>query len=138
MSLKTYRQVEFANKKIVSLASLFQFNTYQNLLCGLPTTPFNASICNRLKDEVKEFFDVDAFYLIPPLEIEIPINGTYKLGTPMQLPSITCIAEFFCFESCTRLILAWYQNDFALPIDEEILQKIKLIVWEETANEFDI
>ncbi|MHB8901764.1 MAG: hypothetical protein ACYC6Y_23660, partial [Thermoguttaceae bacterium] len=71
---------------------------------------------------------------------EIPIayerEQPYPFGTPAKLPRIECIARFVRpqfardkTKDLSQLVVIWYQDDFAFPVDEEIAEKFKAINW---------
>jgi len=117
------------------LISLHQFYTYEGLYAGLPTEELNEKIMSSLKNLAKKIFYIDGFYLIPPEQTPIPYSGEYRHGKPSGMPPITCLAK--CYSGATALTIAWYQDNFAFPIDAEILEKIKEIPWSEVAGETD-
>lgn len=66
----------------------------------------------------------------------------YPFGIPAQLPGVICEARFRSLEpareeSCdySWLTIVWFQNDFAMPIESDIQDKIKVLDWESLAND---
>ena len=58
----------------------------------------------------------------------------------MELPSIKCIAEFgsnSIGELGSRLTVLWYQPHFAMPIDDQVVAKLKTLNWSELAEAID-
>jgi hypothetical protein len=82
-------------------------------------------------------------YLIPPIETPIEIDRKYPFGTPASIPGITCIAQFDSFDpardksmDASTLPIVWFQSDFAFPIEDSILEHIRLLNWEKYASDF--
>jgi hypothetical protein len=84
-------------------------------------------------------------WLVPPVErpIKLRPDQTYPLGSPAEPPRVTCIGRFQ--SSSTRkndparyseLTIVWLQDEFALPIDPSVLEKIGLN-WHSLASNFD-
>lgn len=119
----------------IQLRGFSQWLTYENLYCGLPTAEINHTIMGYLKEKATELFRVEAFYLLEPKQTPIEYEGVYKLGEPMRLPEVCCIAKFYY--GYKALNVAWYQDDFSFPPSPEIMAKIKSIPWEEVAGEGD-
>ena len=89
-----------------------------------------------LKDAIKnakKICGIDEIYVIYPGE-EI-VNPKVGSNHPpyVELPSITCIAELRCDTTIKNQIgiyilgVCWFQNGYAFPIDESILEKFKAI-----------
>lgn len=129
--------------KEVRIKRISQSYTYGGLLEGLPTTRMNDYILASVKEEAKKFCGLDEIYLIEPQQTPIPYDGKYPFGTPMSLPSVICIIKIWYYTtfrdkekdfSCLGII--WFQNDYAFPIDEEIVEKIKEIPFSKICGEF--
>lgn len=133
--------------RTVYLQALQQTLSYAGLLEGLPTKEMNVRIIERvLKEPANQIYDVPP-YLVPPTENPIDYKGygsRYPFGTPAQLPSVLCVA---CLESlnpttdstcyASGLVVIWFQNDFALPIEDEILHHLSQTDWNSHAGSFD-
>jgi hypothetical protein len=133
--------------RTVHLRALQQTLTYAGLLEGLPTKEMNARIIEQvLKEAANQIYGVPP-YLVPPTEkpIDYKSDGSrYPFGTPAQLPSVLCVARLESFKptgdsSCyaSGLIVIWFQSDFALPIEDEILHHLSLTDWNSHAGSFD-
>ncbi|MGV7106843.1 hypothetical protein [Flavobacterium sp. U410] len=130
--------------KEVTIKRIKQWYTYYGLLEGLPTDKMNERIINRTKKEAKEFSGLDEIYLIEPKQTLIDYDGKYPFGNPVSLPGITCIAELWhndVFRNTDKmfssLCLIWFQEDYAFPIEKDILDKIKEIPFSKICGEFD-
>lgn len=123
---------------------LYQWATYSGLLEGLPTERTNKGILDRLKDDVKRHIPYcDAVYIIEAEQKPIDYEKEYPFGKPMELPPVICVTNLTCSqparnknEDGSHLSIAWFQNDFAFPIEAEIIEKIKLIPWTKVAQDF--
>ncbi len=133
----------------ICLKSLNQCLTYWGLLEGLPTTRMNQSIIkNALEKAIRSNHEGKPPYLIQPTETTIEYRGHggrgYPFGIPAALPSIFCEA---CFEfgkpaqdknkDHSWLIIVWFQKEFALPIDEDVMSQIKALDWNNVAHDDD-
>jgi hypothetical protein len=77
-------------------------------------------------------------YLIPPRE-EILLT-TRQGRQPVALPPIICTARYESLtparnpaEDYSLLILIWFQDKYALPIDKVILDCISILDWDAVA-----
>ena len=67
---------------------------------------------------------------------KLEVNG------PTEFPRVQCFSNFesnsvdekFCMSSLT---IVWFQEDWAMPIDENIINKIKCIDWDKYAIDAD-
>ena len=130
--------------KDVTIKSIKQWHTYGGLLEGIPTDKLNERIINRTKKEAKEFSGIEEIYLIEPKQKPIDYDGKYPFGNPASLPGVTCIAELWhndVFKNTDKmfssLCIIWFQDDYAFPIEEDILNKIKEIPFSKVCGEFD-
>ncbi|PTX63570.1 hypothetical protein C8N46_101171 [Kordia periserrulae] len=141
--MKKY-QLLIDNDLEVRIDHIDQWFTYSGLLEGLPTNRLNTMILERTKEEAKERFHSDAVYLIEPTQTPIEYEGRYVFGKPMQLPSITCVCSVASSEVFrnkemhgSHLIIIWLQEDYAFPIEETIIEKIKEIPFRKICKEFE-
>jgi hypothetical protein len=119
----------------ILLSALSQRATYMGLLEGSPTREMNFSIIRETANVVFHGFSP---LVIAPTQKAIPRSGEpYPFGEPATLPAVSCLA---LFESCqkkpgfeqddaTELVLAWWQDEFALPIAPDVLAKIRTLDW---------
>ncbi len=126
----------------IQLLALDQSLTYEGLLLGVPTRELNRRMMDHL---IASHADPNGYggpYLIEPEQrpLEVPPRHPVN-GTPASLPGITCIARFMsnairrdpdCIWSVLRVI--WYQEDFAFPIDQVVLERLSVIDWEAHAS----
>ena len=130
--------------KEVVVKSFYQWETYGGLLEGLPNDNMNRRIIEITKDRAKDFVFMEEIYLIEPKEAPIHYEGKYPFGTPAALPGITCVAELWYNDvfrdkekMFSSLCIIWFQEDYAFPIDEEIIEKINGIPYSQICGEFD-
>jgi hypothetical protein len=128
----------------VGIDHIDQSRTYGGLIEGLPTDRLNKTILGRVKTKAKERSHSDAIYLIEPKQTPIEYDGRYPFGKPMRLPSITCIMSVYSYKVFrdqskmgSSLTIIWFQDEYAFPIQSDIIQKIKEIPFREICEEFD-
>ncbi|MBE0527609.1 MAG: hypothetical protein IH629_00185 [Thermoleophilia bacterium] len=130
-----------ASGRTIRLLALDQYFTYEGLLLGMPTREMNQEMIDRLIARYVHPAEYGVPLLLKPEQqpLEVPEHRPVH-GTPATLPSVTCIARFNSdgqlgtddIWSVLRLI--WFQEDFALPIEERVLQQIAEIDWETHAR----
>ena len=133
----------------VTITRIMQWRTYDGLLEGLPTIEMNNRHLTVAKEEAKKFCWQDEIYLIEPEQTPISYDegkyGKYPFGKPASLPQVTCIAKIKClsttFKDKTKdyssLGIIWFQENYAFPIDKNVLEKIKEIPFRESCGEFE-
>ncbi len=123
--------------RIVHLGELRQWEVYEWLWEGLPTKESNQRCLKRIIEENQS--DYGEPLLIEPEEMPIPyIEGKrYPFGEPAAFPRIACIARFRSSpardvqKDYSGLIVVWFQNDFAFPIDPKVHLLLQTINWDE-------
>ena len=128
------------------MRELRQYLTYEGLLEGLPTAECNKQRLERLVVEHRDKPYYGGPYLIPTTEILIEYirdGRPYPFGTPSALPSVTCIGRFESFEPArdknfdmSGLVVIWFQEEFAFPIDQAVIAHILAIDWNAHAADF--
>lgn len=116
-----------------SIDRFLQRRTYYGVLEGVPDSTINKDNIEYAKGEALRHFGIKNIYVITPTEKKwLRTNGEEKA----ELPHITCMAELTHYEpmkdaskECSKLCLIWFQNEYAFPIAEEILQKINELEW---------
>lgn len=130
-------ELELSSGRRLYLKELRQFLTYEGLLEGLPTAERNQQKLERLLAE-NQTNPYDARpYLIRPMEKPIEVHRPYPFGTPAALPAVTCVGRFTSLEPArdkksdySGLVLIWFQDKFALPIDSAVVTTIQELDWE--------
>lgn len=148
-NLGVRRKLKLCSNRIIFLESLEQSTTYVGLLTGSPDKSFNDVIINEAISKAKKNYPKKAnVHLIKPkrcknlnIDKSIPtqILGNAKLE---WLPLIQCSGVFKSSaidnaKDGSLLKIVWYQDDFALPIQKEIIKKISELKWESLATDFD-
>lgn len=127
------------------LHELRQYVTYAGRLEGLPTAEENERDVQRLIAEYRDRPYPGPPYLIPPTETPSQfLGGTrYPFGTPSALPAVTCIGRFESLSPArdphcdgSGLVVIWYQEEFALPIDASVVAQLLSIKWEKHAADW--
>jgi hypothetical protein len=130
----------------IYLESIWQHKTYSGLLCGIPNDERNKKYIEHNMEYALEKMNAVCTYLVPPVSLEMEgIDKSIKrYKDAIRLPYITCFGQF---ESSVLngdkkndgswLTIVWYQDDFSMPIDDTIIEHIKLIDWENEAEGFE-
>lgn len=129
----------------IKIGSIYQFQTYEGLLAGIPNTRINQRIISRAKSQAEKYFPKSNTVLINPTLK--PIRSKYRENTPLcvyeQLPSIICIGSSWSNKSVkssdsdgSHLTIIWFQDKFAFPIHKIALEGIKNISWLEIATDY--
>ena len=129
----------------IILSSIYQNHTYSGLLCGYPNKKMNDMNIKKAMRSARNKMDSKATYLVPPPLLEVKIDDSVKQfyadEEVMRIPSITCYAQFESSSikwdkgsDASCLTIVWYQDDFALPIDESVVEHIKAIDWDNLAE----
>lgn len=131
------------NDKAVSISALHQWPTYGGLLEGIPTDRVNARILERLSGEIKRHCGNKSSYILQPEQTPIAYEGHYPFGTPMALPAMICVADLVYSQPVrdpdqhgSQLAVAWFQEEYAFPIDEEIMHRFRELKWSALAEDF--
>ncbi len=129
-------EIELLNGRKIRLHHLQQSLTYAGWLEGLPTAESNQRDLDRLVAEHRNKPYAGEPYLIRPVE------KREKNRDKSLLPSVTCIGRF---ESnpidstwyCSGLVIIWFQDEFAFPIDPTALAQFRAIDWDAHAVDMD-
>ncbi len=128
----------------IRLLELHQSHVYEGLLEGLPTKEMNRRILEGIPERIRKKFPyipVES-YLVPPVEtpMEYRSGKEYPFGEPARLPPILCVGRWDSFEfgnldfDYSTLVIVWFQDHLALPIDAEIVSHIEKIDWQFLAH----
>ena len=140
-SKRNRASLELAPGRKIELMGIDQYGTYEGLLLGVPTREMNQEKMDRLRVSYLRPGEYGVPLLLEPEQrpIEVP-SHIHRIGTPARLPAVTCIARFMsgalqdCGDIWSVLRVIWYQDDFAFPIAEGVLQQIAAIDWEAHAR----
>lgn len=145
--------------RILILEWLEQNQTYSGMLEGVPNKKANdwGIDVDMSRAADREYTSGDP-YLIPPRRRDYlrdpgDMNEIREQKShypkewerdPEWIPLVCCIG---CFKSVSPardqekhgscLTVVWYQDDFALPIDAEILQSLKQLDWDRLATGYE-
>ena len=128
---------EFKDGVLPHISRFFQWETYYGVIEGVPDKEINNDNIQHQKMLAKQHCNLDAIYLVEPKRNAFTnANGSEK----ETLPRITCIAALINYnpvsdldKECSRLALIWFQDDFAFPVDEDIVRQIIQIEWNKHA-----
>ncbi|MFN7842768.1 MAG: hypothetical protein ACK5YR_18405 [Pirellula sp.] len=143
----------------LTLKYLDQSQTYSGMLEGTPNRKFNDwEIENDLKYAAKYRFAMGSPYLIEPKRRDYfrqpgDMNHIRERTSqypaewgrdPEWLPLIRCIGCLFSsstsknpMKDVSTLTVLWYQNDFAYPIENDILTALRSMDWDRLAADFE-
>ena len=132
----------------IYLEEIAQWRTYGCLLEGIPRKQLNDEIiANSIPIARNKISYSGPIHLVQPrikaIKLTRDKSQTSRLGSKYeQIPSITCAAIFdspqpardkACFSS--SLIILWFQDNWAMPIDSHILIKIRNVDWDKLAED---
>ncbi len=141
--------VELITGRKINLQNLEQHRTYSGMLEGLPSPELNDRIIECLVSSHTRYEEAPLVIHAPRglehlHEDEKPAFERSRLN-PEILPCITCIGSFESNEptargavededACaSRVKLIWFQDEWAMPIAPEIIEKIKAFDWDSLA-----
>ena len=138
-------KIELNSGREIFLHEIYQYQTYMGLLCGVPTKRMNQRRMKSSLEEAENKMKPDKIYLVPPpiLEVNVSKNIAENYPEAERIPYITCFAEFGSSGLkeddgyASWLTIVWYQDEFALPIDDAVIEHIKTIDWEHEAEGYD-
>jgi hypothetical protein len=135
-------KIKVEKDKSVLLKSLYQWETYAGLLEGIPSNRLNERIISRALEKAKELCQVQNPYLIQPEQTLIDLQRPSEFGLSAKLPSYICIGELWYHDPIknqkmdySTLGVLWFQDEFALPIEEKILRVFESLPWSEVAED---
>ncbi len=146
--MATVCDVTLLSGREVRLMELRQSWTYEGMLEGLPTGRMNQRHLDSLLTERQgKPYPQGPVHMIVPTErpIQYCADTPYPFGTPAELPRVTCIGRFkswavareeYCYYS--GLVVIWFQDEFAFPIDPAVMEKLRAIDWERLAVDVEI
>jgi hypothetical protein len=129
----------------IHLKALHQQRTYESLLAGHPDEALNREIVwEALERAFVRVYGFGQPHLIPPVECPIPLSPEEleypRSGEPIRIPDIVCTARFESYqpvrnpaEQFSCLVIVWFQDYFAPPIDKAVLDTIQSLDWETLA-----
>lgn len=134
----------------VRLSDLNQSHTYAGLLLGVPDREYNQELITQFRKAAKEEMHRSYAYVVTPPVLDVDCSDQLKrrhqqLGKHVErIPYIACTALFRSggvqregdedIGIMSAMAIVWFQDYFALPIDEAVLDKIKAIDWDKLAG----
>jgi hypothetical protein len=132
-----FNEIILRSGRRVLLYELHQVLTYDGLREGLPTLEMNKAMMEDLVAERHgKPYPVGPVCLIKPEQRLIDYFKKYAFGVPAILPAVTCMGRFESRETPithSGLVIIWYQEQFAFPIDPAVIEKMECIDWERLA-----
>jgi len=138
--------IPLSSGRVVRLRELRQFGVYEGLLEGRPTTELNANIVERIVNQERERSNDWVPYLIEPeiKFIDDPSEENHPSEQSAFLPSVACVGRFQSSASTrgsagdySELVVIWFQDSFALPIDQKTWGQLVAIDWDQAAADYD-
>jgi hypothetical protein len=109
----------------LALSHIEQWRTYEGLLCGQPAPARDDEKMQVLLDRARRQGGAAVLVQPPPGDC---------------LPPVCCVATFDSARpdsgSRASVGVAWFQDDFALPIDERVMALIGQVAWDGLATEW--
>lgn len=133
----------------VRLDSFYQSLVYSGLSEGHPNARLNDLKISGLKRQAIRLFSHGEFerepLLLEPkrrsyLRKPGDMDGILSLGRPIEwLPMVGCIGLFVIDSMVTSssLVVCWFQDDFAMPIDGDVIEQIQKIDWKYHSKTFE-
>lgn len=135
---------------------LVQYHTCRHLLIGVPEDRLNETLPTNVVENAKSRFGAspEPVVIAPKLHsfsieqqplLRKPHGDFEPAGESLtrigrRLPKVTCLASLRCpmplvtpkeegWFSHSRATLIWFQEDFAFPIDAEVMAQIRALDW---------
>ncbi len=139
------RMIKLDSGRTIRLHSLNQELTYAALLEGIPRNENNDRMIEVTRREAAAKCGHEVI-VIDPVRRPGPNarnpSAEEAWGPTEYLPQVTCVATFESSpvrnarEDCSLLVIVWFQETFAMPIDPGVLNQIRKIDWEKAAFNF--
>lgn len=124
-------------------------------MMGVPNAEVNdltiEAAVEAVAKEMHPTFDAACFLIDPPRRAYCKTPGDMQSHRrhdwiPEWLPMITCIAAFTSDQGIeshrgtldSALTVIWFQDEYALPISDLVLEQIKSINWDKHADGYDL
>lgn len=132
------REVPFT----ICLKALNQSTTYAGVLEGCPNHFVNQRFVRKAVEHARELFGTHEPYLIAPIEKVIALNDGDSVTRIVVLPAVRCIASFWAnyptkpgAGDYSTLTVVWFQDDWALPIQGDIISALRALPWANLAQD---
>ena len=120
----------------VYISSIEQFLTYANMIEGHPSQGYNEEVIYR-EGKDKRFNEI---FVIEPKQRQI----SYLSEDNYSIPLVTCRVTVQSNKNLkdaskdfSSLRIVWFQDDYAFPIDKEIIEKLKEIPYQKLCGEYE-
>lgn len=119
--------------RVVNIVQLHQYDSYMNVVFGYANARTNSYLLDSAIEKAKTLLGIDEAYVIHPGVDIVNPEVTSKHPPFIELPKITCIAELRSEmtkgdQTATYALgVCWFQDEYAFPIDESILEEFKAI-----------
>lgn len=133
--------IELRMGKSVELTCLNQYLTYEGLMAGFPNRKMNESIIERCRTAVHWEWGIPV-QIIPPVQTPVPPTAGTHRDDHAWLPGVVCKAVLEARfpiskdADASNLAVVWFQNRFAMPIEESILEHLRNIDWNAHARDY--
>jgi len=136
-------EIALENNRYAHIDFFVQWRTYKGVLEGVPNRSINNWYIECALKDAARYCGNTPVYLIEPKQKIHRENTTRPEYTVMSLPEVTCIAQLSSYKPVknpemvgSELVVVWYQDTMAMPIDEAILDQMKAINWSELAVDY--
>jgi hypothetical protein len=144
--------IELNSGVSITLKSLTQRMTYAGLLAGIPTSQLNHKLIQGVLENSGRTSGMTGNkpFLVQPRRRDFlrqpgDMDSSRSDGrTAEWLPMITCIGEFHSSAPASNpdmdassLTIVWFQDEYAVPIAEVVMDSIKCIDWNSHADDFE-
>jgi len=118
--------IELAAGVHAAVVALEQRQSYAGLLEGVPTREINARALDTLR--------ASGVHVVRAVEKPLPMRRRFPLGEPSALPHVRCVATLHRVEDGEPTFardgrFCWFQDEWALPIDEKALADFRAVDW---------
>jgi hypothetical protein len=100
-------------------------------------------VLEHVKVEAVEICGQNEIVIIDPGDLLMLNNGKFTERYSAKLPNITCVATVWSMLNSSdelndfySLGVIWFQEDFAFPIDPQVLEKMKHIPFSKVCREY--
>ena len=138
----TDMQLKLNSGRIVHLGELRQWQIYEWLWEGLPTKEMNRRTLERIVTENRGLWG-EPFLIVPEEKsLEYQEGKRYPFGEPSALPGVCCVGRFRGDydaekDAYTALLVIWLQDEFAFPIDPNVMIQLQALEWEKLASDHE-
>lgn len=138
------QRLELRSGRSVFLREFRQWNFYEGLMAGVPTSEDNRDGLAALVSAERERRNEEP-YLVPPTErpVKRP-DRDWDTETRGVFPTVACVARLLSFVAArdanrdgSELVVIWFQHEWAFPIDPGVREHIRAIDWNTHAHDFD-